>query len=735
MFSRWKLILLVIMVGVFIFVKAPIDAETWQEPTSGCSPASDPSSCNISAPLNTSIDNQTKDGSLSIGGDLSTSGNLTVTGNASASLLTASTYVYTPKVTGNGVLILNSTSGIVNFGSGSGATIRSVGSFTAKENVTAEKNLTVQGRLTAQGSLIIPNVTSPLATALNGSIINDSGTFKIYDSGTWKTMLLEPEVWVNEAGGDTITLAAASTAVNALAINNLKSGATGLDITQTLGSNPGISVTNTSTDVNALGVKIDNSKGIGLDVDTQGTLAVHACNDGNNCVDLGTNQNAGEFHGYVTSDNLITADGFLATNMKYSSQNSFSRNVVYQTDRIGFARSSVLRYHSINAMVWDGSYMYLAGNELGSDYRILKTRGGAEPEYIHDYEPTALISFIPEDGVVIADYIVSVDSGNYYPGNCTVGIVDKEDFTDNTVFLTGQLGCYHIISDGQYAIVPVENTKKIYFINPNSSAIPGSIDISTNCSVPKDVVFDGNDLWITCENPGAGKIIRLDYSCTTSTTVSCSGTQTVYDDLVGPNLIFFDGNYLWVTYNNPSVGAKTLRKLDFNNIGHSTSLQEKLFYTSSDVGVNTLDIEFDGSNIWLANGATEELNIVPAAGGVVSKIKSFNDTTGTPGTTSDKPKRLAFDGTNIWMTYIDADYRTTGEYGLKMFSTGNGSFGNDSQRHFRGIIMSTDDNQKTVCLYIDFDPFATTPPKYRTAIAINDPADPTYTNYKNYCGY
>ncbi|PIV12717.1 MAG: hypothetical protein COS47_01095, partial [Candidatus Nealsonbacteria bacterium CG03_land_8_20_14_0_80_36_12] len=83
----------------------------------------------------------------------------------------------------------------------------------------------------------------------------------------------------------------------------------------------------------------------------------------------------------------------------------------------------------------------------------------------------------------------------------------------------------------------------------------------------------------------------------------------------------------------------TLRKLDFNNLGSSTSLREKLYYTGSDVGINSLDIEFDGSNIWLANGATDELNIVPAVGGVVSKIKSFNDTTGTPGTTSDQPKR------------------------------------------------------------------------------------------------
>jgi hypothetical protein len=165
------------------------------------------------------------------------------------------------------------------------------------------------------------------------------------------------------------------------------------------------------------------------------------------------------------------------------------------------------------------------------------------------------------------------------------------------------------------------NTPLVSIVTPGAS-IPWTVtNVSTGFSVPRGILFDGANVWIT--DAGADKLLKLDAAGAILQTVTV-GNQPVYPG--------FDGSNIWVpnsisnsvTVVRASTGA-VLATLTGNGVGYA--------YAAA----------FDGQRILIASLATDSLSLFKAAD--LTPLGNIA-LTGTP-----QPAGACSDGINFWVAF------------------------------------------------------------------------------------
>ena len=184
-----------------------------------------------------------------------------------------------------------------------------------------------------------------------------------------------------------------------------------------------------------------------------------------------------------------------------------------------------------------------------------------------------------------------------------------------------------------------------------------SLTLTHVASGPRQVKFDGTDLWVACFDSNSvkrirasdGKLLETWTGATDAYGIVCAmgrvfvtgstnpgklymidptqpaGTVTIVSSSLGasPNGIAFDGSRIW-TANGNSVSIVSL---------NPTSV------TTVTTGFSSLDgILYDGTNIWVTDNGADSLLKLNANGSIAQTI-----------TVGNAPKFPVFDGTNIWV--------------------------------------------------------------------------------------
>ena len=131
-------------------------------------------------------------------------------------------------------------------------------------------------------------------------------------------------------------------------------------------------------------------------------------------------------------------------------------------------------------------------------------------------------------------------------------------------------------------------------------------------SLPQALAFDGSNLWVTT---ATGKVLKL----------STDG-EILHRFNVGGILTsaVFDGRYLWVAN---TIGGEVTKI-------HPTGGVEAVY----EVGVKPVDLLYDGKHIWVANIGNDTIVKLDANGQVLLTVSV------------EQPGDMAFDGRNLWVT-------------------------------------------------------------------------------------
>jgi hypothetical protein len=162
---------------------------------------------------------------------------------------------------------------------------------------------------------------------------------------------------------------------------------------------------------------------------------------------------------------------------------------------------------------------------------------------------------------------------------------------------------------------------KLYMIDPTGVAGPVTEMTGSGLGInPEGIAFDGRRIW-TANQGGSVSIVTP----TMSTPWSVTNVSTGFGELIG---ILFDGSNIWVT----DGAASTLLKLNSSGAIVQT------------VGVGSLPLfpVFDGTNIWVPNSSDNTLTVVRASTGAVVATLTGNGL--------NDPEVAAFDGQRILVT-------------------------------------------------------------------------------------
>jgi photosystem II stability/assembly factor-like uncharacterized protein len=174
------------------------------------------------------------------------------------------------------------------------------------------------------------------------------------------------------------------------------------------------------------------------------------------------------------------------------------------------------------------------------------------------------------------------------------------------------------------------DNNKIYKIRSTDGFQIFSASVGAN---PTDVMFDGNNIWVTVAGAGVEKIIKMNPY--TGATVCSLGLDSGDD----PRGIVFDGVYYWVI----SSGSGELVKLN-------SSCQEQDIDINDGAGVKRISITsfgdslkkiiFNGSYLWITSSRERAvINVNPSSGEAVR----------WDGLSLDNPQSIFYDNNYYWV--------------------------------------------------------------------------------------
>jgi YVTN family beta-propeller protein len=284
-------------------------------------------------------------------------------------------------------------------------------------------------------------------------------------------------------------------------------------------------------------------------------------------------------------------------------------------------------------IVFDGTHIWVACN---GDGNVLKIE-------VASAEIIATISL----GALLRPWGVAFDGTHIWVTAATTqgpGGVSKIDRTTNTVVSTVATGNNpRGVRYGAGSIwVANFSSDTVTRINPATATIQATVPVPND---PYGLAFDGIAIWVT--RSGAGRLDRIDPESNEITQSYTIGGRS--------GNVAFDGVDLWVGNrredNFTFQSYMRIRPPETSvNIGAPNS---GLFFIpgTEDPRPSIGGILFDGESIWMAS---------------YNKSRLYRFNPGTPETltfrdvrssvfTSDGPYGLAFDGTNLWVTFVDAN--------------------------------------------------------------------------------
>ena len=471
-----------------------------------------------------------------------------------------------------------------------------------------------------------------------------------------------------------------------------------------------------------------NEIGVYGNVASTGEAGVQGCHDEESCGYLGYESvNSGIVYGGYFEDSAVvekdmSANKFLPTGEQlslnpYIQQAIMSREVIHE---------SYYNYRvQIYNMMYDGTYLWagivtrplVVTGPPADQFYLLKMRG-SDMGVVHTYIGAINMS----GGGQIVDLGRNIAIGNNSTVDCTVWFLNKNNPVDNhyqySPSTPAEGDCRGLVYDGSRLWMTDALIEKIHYINFDqdlSAVTDGELDsvITANCVDPRDIVFDGENIWAVCHDAlqtgnGTvnGEILKFHKSCYMGAShPSCS--YKLYDARGRkPNKLLYDNTHFWVSYDE-LLSTTDLRKLELNeDTDHLDIVQE------FNIGFGIQDMEFDGTNIWAVRPAQDQVAIIPAHG----EVSSYETRT------KDAPEYLEFDGSFMWQS---SSYDNGRGYELNKWSTSNGTQGVSHPQHYQGIILTAEDNT-LLCAVIDTSGPSPAWNYYSAA------SDPSY--FRLYCG-
>ena len=242
---------------------------------------------------------------------------------------------------------------------------------------------------------------------------------------------------------------------------------------------------------------------------------------------------------------------------------------------------------------------------------------GNEAKYLLELTQDELQSLLDEAGLVLVEEgpMSMFSDGSYlWVANREADTIQQVDLEARSVIATVDVG------DQPVSIIRVEDA--VWVANYGGDTI-SKIDVFTleveEFSVgsgPRDFAFDGEFLWLACEN--ANSLQKI---------IPATG-EVVFNLSVesGPVALEMANGDLWVA----NFENNTIQKIDV--------LSANILLTYN-VRKGPTDLLFDGTYLWIANRVDDVVQqFNPLSGGVIRIIN-----------VSDAPTALAFDGASLWV--------------------------------------------------------------------------------------
>jgi Repeat of unknown function (DUF6923)/S-layer homology domain len=213
-------------------------------------------------------------------------------------------------------------------------------------------------------------------------------------------------------------------------------------------------------------------------------------------------------------------------------------------------------------------------------------------------------------------------------GNHVVTRVRASDGTVVGTWLGASLAFGVLVARGRIYVTGSTSPGHLYRIDPRQP--PGAVTnlSSTLGDVPRDITTDGRFIWTANQS---GSVSRVDPDTGATTNFAAGFSQ--------PNGILFDGADLWVTDNLPGARFGVLRKLDSSGA----------VVQNVTVGDNPFLPVFDGSNIWVPNLGGASVSVVRARDGMVLATLTGNGLNSPKQAAFDGQRVLVTDvGVSMW---------------------------------------------------------------------------------------
>jgi hypothetical protein len=159
------------------------------------------------------------------------------------------------------------------------------------------------------------------------------------------------------------------------------------------------------------------------------------------------------------------------------------------------------------------------------------------------------------------------------------------------------------------------------------------------CNNPSALAFDGKNIWVACS---ANSELQ-EYNASDGTLIAT--VASVFTSGLFLDSLMYDGKNIWaaaspagavVRIKVGAVNASTINPMTCSSLGSGCA-------SVTGVGSGATGLTFDGSHVWVANGAANNLSEITA------NATNPSATTVALNTACRQPLFLAFDGTNVWV--------------------------------------------------------------------------------------
>jgi YVTN family beta-propeller protein len=204
------------------------------------------------------------------------------------------------------------------------------------------------------------------------------------------------------------------------------------------------------------------------------------------------------------------------------------------------------------------------------------------------------------------------------------GCVCKINIKNNVIVSRINVGDYpqDFAFDGTHMWVTDISSHSVSKIDIFRNVVVDTVGVGNN---PRGIAFDGSNIWVA--NVGSDTVSKIDPNTDTVTRTVNVGRQ--------PWKLAFDGTFIWVTnYADNTVGAITV----FDEI----MMSNYPGYQFCGTGDRPASVLFDGNCVNVLNRGSSDLSSY-------SKSVNYNIRT-VPGGIGVEPLDMTFDGTHLWVT-------------------------------------------------------------------------------------